>query len=115
MLLGIKNITFQRSKEVAMQILNDTEHRIFLSAIQREKKICEELDELPDNGTKLLPVCRSIERKVNDAIPKDVLSDIINEIESLPTTYAEIQRPNSVVCRDTVELLPVLRILRKYL
>ena len=98
-----------------MNILNDTEHRLFLSAIEREKRICREFDKLPDNGTKLLPVCRSIEKKVNDAISKDVLSNIIHEIESLPTTYTEIQRPNSVVCRETVELSPVLRIIRNYL
>ena len=98
-----------------MNILNDTEHRLFLSAIEREKRICKEFDKLQDNGMKLLPVCRSIEKKVNDAISKDVLSDIINEIESLPTTYTEIQRPNSVVWRDTVELSRVLQILRKYL
>lgn len=51
-----------------MNILNDTEHRLFLSAMQREKKICEQFDNSDDSGIKLLPICRSIERKVGKAI-----------------------------------------------
>jgi hypothetical protein len=51
-----------------MNILNDTEHRLFLSAMQREKKICEQFDNSGDSGIKLLPICRSIERKVDKAI-----------------------------------------------
>lgn len=51
-----------------MNILNDKEHRLFLSAMQREKAICERLDNFHDSGIKLLPICRSIEKKVNKAI-----------------------------------------------
>lgn len=51
-----------------MNILNDTEHRLFLSAMQREKKICAQFDNSGYSGIKLLPICRSIERKVDKAI-----------------------------------------------
>lgn len=51
-----------------MNILNDTEHRLFLSAMQREKKVCEQFDNSGDSGIKLLPICRNIERKVDKAI-----------------------------------------------
>lgn len=59
-----------------MNILNDTEHRLFLSAMQREKKICEQFDNSGDSGIKLLPICRSIERKVDKAI--DIIDLIYN-------------------------------------
>ena len=71
-LLNIKTITSQHSKEGDMNILNDTEHRIFLSAMRREKEICERFDSFNDSGIKLLPICRSIERKVNEAVIKRV-------------------------------------------
>lgn len=32
-----------------MNILNDTEHRIFLSAMAREKEICQKIDEHSKN------------------------------------------------------------------
>lgn len=54
-----------------MNILNDTEHRIFLSAMAREKEICQKIDgdKIYDSTVKMLvPVCESIERKVNRAI-----------------------------------------------
>lgn len=47
-------------------IFTDQEHRILLSAIGRERKICEECDrEIGDNdGYMLVPIVDSIERKV---------------------------------------------------
>lgn len=54
-----------------MNILNDTEHRIFLSAMAREKEICQKIDgdKIYDSTVKMLvPVCESIERKVDIAI-----------------------------------------------
>ena len=54
-----------------MNILNDTEHRIFLSAMSREKEICQKIDgdKIYDSTVKMLvPVCESIERKVDRAI-----------------------------------------------
>ena len=54
-----------------MNILNDTEHRIFLSAMEREKEICQKIDgdKINDSTAKMLvPVCESIERKVDRAI-----------------------------------------------
>lgn len=51
-----------------MKILNDSEHRIFLSAMSRERKVCENEDFWDYDGTnKLLDICDSIERKINDA------------------------------------------------
>lgn len=43
-----------------------------------------------------------------------ILDKIEDEIEQLPTTLVEIQRPHSVVYRDAVELRSVLRIFKKY-
>jgi len=43
-----------------------------------------------------------------------ILDKIEDEIEQLPTTLVEIQRPHSVVYRDAVELDLVLRIIDKY-
>ena len=54
-----------------MNILNDTEHRIFLSAMAKEKEICQKIDgdKIYDSVVKMLvPVCESIERKVDKAI-----------------------------------------------
>ena len=54
-----------------MNILNDTEHRIFLSAMAREKEICQKIDgdKIYDSTVKMLvPVCESIESKVDRAI-----------------------------------------------
>ena len=54
-----------------MNILNDTEHRIFLSAMAREKEICQKIDgdKIYDSTVKMLvPVCESIEGKVDRAI-----------------------------------------------
>lgn len=58
-----------------MNILNDSEHRIFLSAMSREREICSKRafwDEFGAN--KLLAICDSIERKVNDAMPGPINS-----------------------------------------
>lgn len=53
-----------------MNILNDSEHRIFLSAMSRERKICSNRDFWDEFGAnKLLAICDSIEQKVNDAMP----------------------------------------------
>lgn len=52
-------------------VLTDTEQRIFLSAMERERKICERLDnDKADDGTckMLVPVVDSIERKVKSAL-----------------------------------------------
>lgn len=51
-----------------MKILNDQEHRIFLAAMRRERKVCGSEDFFDYDGTnKLLDICDRIERKVNDA------------------------------------------------
>lgn len=62
-----------------MNILNDTEHRIFLSAMQREEDICKKEDDLEDSGVKLVPVCESIERKVNEAISLEAYKQVAKE------------------------------------
>ncbi len=49
--------------------LTDPEQRIFLSAISRELKVCKEVDkEHEDAEVCLVSVCRSIERKVKQAL-----------------------------------------------
>ena len=45
---------------------------------------------------------------------KDVLDNIEEEIEQLPTILVEVQRPHSVVSRDVVELGLVLNVIDKY-
>lgn len=62
-----------------MNILNDTEHRIFLSAMQREEDICKKEDDLENSGVKLVPVCESIERKVNEAISLEAYKQVAKE------------------------------------
>lgn len=54
-------------------IFTDQEHRILLSAIGRERKICEECDrEIGDNdGYMLVPIVDSIERKVYEIQHQD--------------------------------------------
>lgn len=54
-------------------ILTDTEQRIFLSAMEHERKICERFDtDKVDDGTckMLVPVVDSIESKVKKALFK---------------------------------------------
>lgn len=45
---------------ITIEPLTDEEQRIFLAAMGREKKLCENID--------LLKVCREIERKVKRAL-----------------------------------------------
>lgn len=50
-----------------IELLTDTEQRIFLKAINREREVCQKVDdEYSDNDSKisLVKVCNSIERKV---------------------------------------------------
>lgn len=54
-------------KALDIELLTDTEQRIFLKAIRREREICQKVDdEYSDNDSKvsLVRVCNSIERKV---------------------------------------------------
>lgn len=49
-------------------IFTDTEHRILLSALSRERKVCEEIDNdkvICSNTKMLVPIVDSIERKIN--------------------------------------------------
>lgn len=51
--------------------LTDTEQRIFLAAMERERNICEQFDaDKVDDGTckMLVPVVNSIEKKVKKAL-----------------------------------------------
>lgn len=59
--------------EKIIEPLTDIEQRIFLAAISREEKVCEKVDEeltfpKAENYIDLVPVCRSIERKVKKAL-----------------------------------------------
>lgn len=54
-------------KALEIELLTDTEQRIFLKAMSREREICQKVDdEYPDNDSKvsLVKICDSIERKV---------------------------------------------------
>ena len=54
-------------KALEIELLTDTEQRIFLKAMSREREVCQKVDdEYSDNGSKLslVEVCNSIERKV---------------------------------------------------
>ena len=49
-------------------IFTDTEYRILLSALSRERKVCKEIDNdkvLSANTKMLVPIVDSIERKIN--------------------------------------------------
>ena len=64
---AIKQLPSAQSK---IEPLTDEEQRIFLSAMRREKEICEKIDR--DLGGKeyyfLSRICKEIERKVKDAL-----------------------------------------------
>ena len=54
-------------KALEIELLTDTEQRIFLKAISREREVCQKVDdEYADDDSKisLVKVCNSIERKV---------------------------------------------------
>ena len=54
-------------KALEIELLTDTEQRIFLKAISREREVCQKVDdEYSDDNSKvsLVRVCNSIERKV---------------------------------------------------
>lgn len=54
-------------KSLDIELLTDTEQRIFLKAIRREREVCQKVDdEYPDDDSKvsLVKICDSIERKV---------------------------------------------------
>ena len=54
-------------KALEIELLTDTEQRIFLKAINREREVCQKVDdEYADDDSKvsLVKVCNSIERKV---------------------------------------------------
>lgn len=54
-------------KALEIELLTDTEQRIFLKAINREREVCQRVDdEYSDDDSKvsLVRVCNSIERKV---------------------------------------------------
>lgn len=54
-------------KTLEIELLTDKEQRIFLKAINREREVCQKVDdEYSDNDSRvsLVKVCNSIERKV---------------------------------------------------
>ena len=54
-------------KALEIELLTDKEQRIFLKAINREREVCQKVDdEYADDDSKisLVKVCNSIERKV---------------------------------------------------
>ena len=56
---------------IDIQPLTDQEQRIFLSAMSREEVVCKQIDidKVDDGSTlKLVPICKSIERKVKKVL-----------------------------------------------
>jgi hypothetical protein len=54
-------------KALEIELLTDTEQRIFLKAINREREVCQKVDDEyseDDSKLSLVEVCNSIERKV---------------------------------------------------
>lgn len=56
-------------KALDIELLTDTEQRIFLKAIQREREVCQMVDDtcieyVKDSNVSLVEVCDSIKRKV---------------------------------------------------
>lgn len=65
------NTTRAIKKGKPLPALTDQEQRLFLSAISREEKVCKSIDEdkVPDSNVRMLvPLCRSIERKVKEVL-----------------------------------------------
>lgn len=64
-------------------ILTPDEYMIFKNAMESEEDKCESIDQLFDNeeNIKLVPLCRSIKRKVKDAISKEDLIELLMEIK----------------------------------
>lgn len=52
-----------------MKILTDDEHRIFLAAMAREMDYCKKIDKEINGCKDLVPICRSIIDKVDNAEP----------------------------------------------
>jgi hypothetical protein len=63
-------MTNEEAREVlGIELLTDTEQRIFLSAMRREREVCKTVDDIHAEHTigsnvTLVEVCDSIERKV---------------------------------------------------
>lgn len=57
-------------KMIKKPVFTDSEHRILLSALSRERKVCEEYQRnygTPDNvGEDLITIVNSIERKIHE-------------------------------------------------
>ena len=54
-------------KALEIELLTDTEQRIFLKAMSREREVCQKVDDEysdDDSTVSLVKVCNSIERKV---------------------------------------------------
>lgn len=63
-----------------MAYLNDTEKRLLLSALHREKGICKSIDERKSDGILLAPFVESLERKFYyDRFEKEIRNKAIDE------------------------------------
>lgn len=63
-----------------MAYLNDTEKRLLLSALHREKGICKVIDEQKSDGILLAPFVESLERKFYyDRFEKEIGAKAIDE------------------------------------
>lgn len=70
-----------------VMMFSDTEHRILLSAMEREMKICKQVDsELyrEPYEISLVDVCRSINRKIHDIQHKYAWHDLRKNPDDLP-------------------------------
>ena len=75
----------------------------------------EEIIDFCDMKAQLEPENEDIFKAIIKALEQESIFDKIRaEIEQLPTTLIDVQRPHSVVERDVVELGSVLKIIDKY-
>ena len=64
---GISEAYTMAIKALEIELLTDIEQRIFLKAINREREVCQKVDDKysdDDSKVSLVRVCNSIERKV---------------------------------------------------
>lgn len=74
-------------------MFTDTEYRILLSAMARERNICEEVDRKTIREPyedSLLDICKSIDKKIHDIQNKYVWHDLRKNPDDLPEEGHEV-------------------------
>lgn len=84
-----------------MKVLDNKELEIFLSAMRREEEVCTRLDDEEFGGIKLVPICKSIKRKVNDAVPKKAIEEVLKDAYAV-LVKAELKGEG---CQEVIEII----------